>query len=352
MQSTSSSFAAGAVRLPTPCTGGQARASRAQLSVRSERVLIANTKGGGHAFLGLHLAKKLKSAGHEVVVLNDGDKAKLEKKAPFSQYAAEGIKVVWGNPADPAAIPAGEFDVVYDNNGKDLDTCKPLIDRFKGKVDHYVFVGSAGAYAADSVQPMHVEGDARKASAGHVAVEGYLEQQGLPYTVFQPLYIYGEHTAKDCEQWFMDRVLRDRPVPIPAPGLQLTSLSHVEDLADMMSRVPGNPAAVKQHFNLCSDRCITFDGIVKAVAAAAGKEARIVYYDPSAIKLGKGEGFPFRTVHFFASPAKAKRALGWQPQHNFLLDVDQLLKAYFDSGRLDKEVDFAVDDKILAAASA
>jgi hypothetical protein len=30
----------------------------------------------------------------------------------------------------------------------------------------------------------------------------------MPYTVFQPLYIYGPHTAKDCEQWFMDRVLR------------------------------------------------------------------------------------------------------------------------------------------------
>jgi hypothetical protein len=33
-------------------------------------------------------------------------------------------------------------------------------------------------------------------------------QEGLPYTVFQPLYIYGPHTAKDCEQWFVDRVAR------------------------------------------------------------------------------------------------------------------------------------------------
>ena len=35
-------------------------------------------------------------------------------------------------------------------------------------------------------------------------------------------------------------------------------------------------------------------GIAKAVAAAAGKEARIVHYDPSKMGLGKGEGFPFR----------------------------------------------------------
>jgi hypothetical protein len=33
-------------------------------------------------------------------------------------------------------------------------------------VKHYVFVSSAGAYAANSVEPMHVEGDKRKSSAG------------------------------------------------------------------------------------------------------------------------------------------------------------------------------------------
>jgi hypothetical protein len=35
-------------------------------------------------------------------------------------------------------------------------------------------------------------------------------------------------------------------------------------------------------------------GIVKAIAAAAGKEAKIVHYNPAEMGLGKGEGFPFR----------------------------------------------------------
>lgn len=261
---THSSFAGQRIE---PFRSHPARSSssrRLQLSVRADRALIVNTKGGGHAFLGLHLAKRLLDDGHNVTILNDGDQSKLEKKAPFNQYSNLGVKVLWGNPTEPAAalgdFDSSSFDIVYDNNGKDLEACKPLIDFFEGKVSHYVFVGSAGAYVANAVEPMHVEGDSRKSSAGHVAVEQYLEQKGLPYTVFQPLYIYGPHTAKDCEQWFMDRVLRDRPVPIPAPGIQLTSLSHVEDLADMMARVPGNKNAIGEHFNLCSDRCITFDG--------------------------------------------------------------------------------------------
>jgi hypothetical protein len=45
-------------------------------------------------------------------------------------------------------------------------------------VKHFVFVSSAGAYKANSIEPMHVEGDERKGSAGHVAVENYLKQVG------------------------------------------------------------------------------------------------------------------------------------------------------------------------------
>ena len=100
-----------------------------------------------------------------------------------------------------------------------------------------MFVGSAGAYNANSVEPMHVEGDARKSSAGHVAVENHLAESGVDYTVFQPQYIYGPHTAKDCEQWFVDRAIRGRPTPLPAPGIQLTTLTHVEDVASMLAAV-------------------------------------------------------------------------------------------------------------------
>jgi hypothetical protein len=53
-----------------------ATARRASLICRADSVLIANTKGGGHAFLGLHLAKKLMSQGHKVTILNDGDEVR------------------------------------------------------------------------------------------------------------------------------------------------------------------------------------------------------------------------------------------------------------------------------------
>ena len=60
--------------------------------------------------------------------------AKLTKKAPYSQYGAlagEGVTVAWGDPADTTALPSDSFDVVYDNNGKDMAACQPAIDHFK-----------------------------------------------------------------------------------------------------------------------------------------------------------------------------------------------------------------------------
>ncbi|KAL6755032.1 hypothetical protein V8C86DRAFT_2685147 [Haematococcus lacustris] len=333
-----------------------ATASRKPLVVSAAKCLIVNTKGGGHAFIGLYLARELAHRNHEVTLMNDGDEAKLRNKEPFVNYGEleryHGVRVMWGSPTNPSTWPAERFDVVYDNNGKDMESCKPLIDANLGKLKHYVFVASAGAYKADSVEPCHFEGDARKSSAGHVEVENYLKELGLPYTVFQPLYIYGPNSAKDCEQWFMDRIARDRPVPIPSPGVQLTSLTHVEDVASMLAAVPGNYNARYEHYNVCSDRAITFTGICKAIGKAMGKEAKVVLYDPEKLglgKAGKAEGFPFRTVHFFASCDKAKRELGWKPEHNFLADVNSLVDDYYRSGRDRKDVDFSIDDKILMA---
>jgi hypothetical protein len=58
---------------------------------------------------------------------------------------------------------------------------------------------------------------------------------------------------------------------------------------------------------------------------------------------------PRRTGHFIASADKAKRELGWQPRHDFLADVSSMVREYTASGRQNKDIDFSIDDKILAA---
>jgi len=56
-------------------------------------------------------------------------------------------------------------------------------------------------------------------------------------------------------------------------------------------QVPGNKAAIEQHYNAASDRYISHDGVVHALAKAAGVEANIVHYDTKAVSLAKVQPF-------------------------------------------------------------
>jgi hypothetical protein len=63
--------AAGSARVTVPVARAQSR--RLAVQVRADKCLIVNTKGGGHAFIGLYLAKELLRRGHDVTIFNDGD---------------------------------------------------------------------------------------------------------------------------------------------------------------------------------------------------------------------------------------------------------------------------------------
>lgn len=122
----------------------------------------------------------------------------------YDELEGRGAKISWGKPTDPTTYPKASFDIVYDNNGKSIEDCKPLIDTFGQRVKHYVFVSSAGMYKPSKIEPAGFEDDERN-QKDHYFVEEYLKEKRVPYTIFRPLYIYGPYTAKEYEQWFMDR---------------------------------------------------------------------------------------------------------------------------------------------------
>ena len=85
------------------------------------------------------------------------------------------------------------YDVVYDMNGRKLEDTKPLVDVVNGKVEHFVYMSSAGVYKKAPIMP-HVEGDAEDMKSRHVGklhTEQYLRESGIPFTSIRPTYIYG-----------------------------------------------------------------------------------------------------------------------------------------------------------------
>src|SRR6476646_6399913 len=140
---------------------------------------------GGTRFIGVYLSRILTEQGHEVVLFNRGN-----KPAPVA-----GVQQIHGDRTDPAQLKdklVGEtFDAIFENNGRELSDTKPLADLFQDKVQHFVYMSSAGVYLKSDQMP-HVEGDPVDPKSRHRGkhdAETYLAEQGLPFTSIRPTYI-------------------------------------------------------------------------------------------------------------------------------------------------------------------
>jgi nucleoside-diphosphate-sugar epimerase len=310
------------------------------------RVLVM----GGTRFIGVSLTRLLVQQGHDVVLFNRGN-----QPAPVPN-----VGQIHGDRKDAADLKAklaGEtFDAIFDNNGRERSDTQPLVELFGDRVQHFIYVSSAGVYMKSDQMP-HVEGDAVDPNSRHKGkfqTEAYLAEQSVPFTSVRPVYIYGPQNYNDLEAWFFDRLVRDRPIPIPGNGMALTQWGHVADLAAAMGSILGNSKAIGQIYNISGDRAVTFDGLARACAIAAGKDPatlNIVHYDPKQFDFGKRKAFPMRVQHFFTDIRRATLDLDWQPQFDLVSGLkDSFHKDYVISGRQTQTVDFELDDQILAKA--
>jgi nucleoside-diphosphate-sugar epimerase len=322
------------------------------------RILIM----GGTRFIGVYLTKTLVAQGHEVVLLNRGNKpvpvsGVSEDVTPAlvaGAYIVRQIKCDRSNVTELKDKLVNEsFDVVFDNNGRELSDTQPLVEILGDQLQHFIYVSSAGVYLKSSQMP-HKEGDAVDPKSRHQGkhqTEAYLAQSGISWTSIRPTYIYGPQNYNDLEAWFFDRLIRDRPIPIPGNGLHFTQFGHVGDLAEAMAAVIGNSQAKGQIYNISGDRYVTFDGLALACAEAMGKtKVKLIHYDPSQFDFGKRKAFPLRVQHFFADISKAKQELNWQPKYDLVSGLeDSYQNDYLVSGRDASEIDFSLDDEILGA---
>ncbi|EHA8587444.1 hypothetical protein COCNU_scaffold002246G000020 [Cocos nucifera] len=231
---TSPSFYPTSKRFSSPSSNFYVKAGAQE----KKKVLVVNTNSGGHAIIGFYFARQLLGSGHEVTVLTVGEESSDKMKKPpftrFSELASAGGRMVWGDPAEVGKIVGtAAFDVVLDNNGKDLDAVKCI------------------ALAMSSPNGTLILG-----------------------------------------------IVRNRPVPIPGSGVQLTNISHVRDLSGMLSlAVEKSLAANGKIFNCVCDRAVTLDGMARLCAKAAEQELKIVHYDPKALRIDSRKAFPFRNMN-------------------------------------------------------
>ncbi|KAJ8439226.1 hypothetical protein Cgig2_030161 [Carnegiea gigantea] len=300
----------------------------------SKKILIM----GGTRFIGVFLSRLLVKEGHQVTLFTRG-------KAPIAQ------QLPGESDSDFADFSSKVFGLIksIETLWREAVEVEPILDALPN-LEQYIYCSSAGVYLKSDLLP-HCEVDAvdpKSRHKGKLDTENLLVQRGVNWTSLRPVYIYGPLNYNPVEEWFFHRLKAGRPIPIPGSGDQITQLGHVKDLAKAFVLVLGNEKASRQVFNISGERYVTFDGLARACAKAAGfPEPEIVHYNPKEFDFGKKKSFPFRDQHFFASIEKAKSVLGWKPEFNLLEGLADSYNLDFGRGTYRKEPDFSTDDIVL-----
>jgi nucleoside-diphosphate-sugar epimerase len=311
---------------------------------------------GGNRYIGLHLLFELAKRGHDVTIANSHE-------APMP----EGTRRIHVDRTQPGALVDAltphrdDFDVVFDNTAYTPADLQPMVELFKDRVEHLVFTSSVAVYKRSFIQPVlesharHAPDDAdpRKAyGVGKVQCEDYLAAEGMPFTSLRVTHTIGPKSPLATREPSVFRKLElGRPILVPAEGFPFVHLVHVQDVADCMASIPGNPEAIGKIYNVAGSEITSITGCITLMARAMGVQPDIVHVPIEIARRARppllhwGEALVGGAM--FSIDA-ALRDLDWSP--SFGLEA-----AYADSwswfdreGRDRYEYDFSADDAVLA----
>ena len=266
---------------------------------------------GGTRFVGKPLVARLQAQGHELTLFTRGKNPVPAGVEHLSgdRSSVEGLTALQGR----------RFDVIIDSSGRKLEDSRRVISLTGAPSHRFVYVSSAGVYAGSDQWPLAEESptDPKSRHAGKADTERWLQSEGIPFTSFRPTYIYGPGNYNPIERWFFDRILHNRPVPLPGTGSTITQLGHVDDLAEAMARCIDVEAATNRIYNCSGKQGITFRGLIHAAAVACGRDPASVEmrsFDPSNLDPKARKAFPLRLDHFLTDITRVERELAWQPR--------------------------------------
>lgn len=320
------------------------------------RVLVT----GGNRYIGLDLVFELAQRGHDVTVINSH-----EASLP------DGVRRIHADRRQPGALQAAlkdhrdAFDVVFDHTAFVLSDIAPMVELFRGRVDHYVFTSSQAVYRRSFVQPVregfrrHAADDAdpRKAyGVGKVQCEDYLLDQwqrtGFPATSLRVGHTMGPRSPQPSrDPAFFARLEEGRPVLIPGEGFAVLQLVHINDVARLMASLIGNERVKGEIYNVSGAEVTSVVGAVHLIARAMGVKAQIVEIP---MEIARRQQPPL--VHWGEAVAgsamlsidKALDHIDWVPRFGIEDGYRDSYAWYDGEGRGRYEFDFSRDEALLA----
>lgn len=242
---------------------------------------------GGTGTISTAISKKLLESGHELYLLNRGNKN--EELSGNVKFIGADIN----DESDASEKLAGmTFDVVCDFIG----FVKPQLERdfrlFNNKTKQFVYISSASAYHKPCADYVITEATALanpywEYSRNKIECEEYLmkmyRENGFPITIVRPSHTYNEKSVPlgvhgNNGSWqVIKRMLDGKPVIIHGDGTSLWTMTDSRDFAHAFIGLLGNPHAIGEAFQITSDETLTWNQIYKTIAKHLNVEFKPYY---------------------------------------------------------------------------
>jgi len=283
---------------------------------------------GGTRFVGKSLVQKLILQNHDIDIFTRGNNPN-----PKGSNLIKGDR---NNLEDILKLKNKKYDIVFDISGRELSQTKILIENINENFDRYVYVSSAGVYQDNQELPIN-ETDPIAEDSRHIGKyesEKWLIDNKIPFTSFRPTYIYGPGNYNKIENWFFERIVSLKKVPIPFDGSLITQLGHVSDLTDAMIKCLNQIKTKNNIYNCSGEKGITIKGLVMICADVCNidrNDIELRSFDYRKFDTKSRKSFPIRLTHYHTSISKIKEDLDWEPKYNLFNGLQNSFQNDFKS---------------------
>lgn len=239
---------------------------------------------GGSGEISLACVIQAVENGHNVFVLNRG---RNNYQLPDTVTCLQGDLT---SDAPYQCLEGLTFDVVCQFNVFTTVQMTRDVAFFKERCGQYIFVSTASAYdTADRNRPIVESLPLKNAywpySQAKADCETLLIQSPLPSTIVRPSHTYRTRlpsTVVDSDHlaW---RICNNKPILVHDTANALWTVTHADDFACAFVKLMGNTLALGESFHITSDEPHSWEHILRNVAFALGKEARLYRIDSEAL---------------------------------------------------------------------
>jgi len=294
---------------------------------------------GATGFIGSHLVPFLKNR-HEVSTLNAREVSSTNREWQ-SQIDDCEILVHLAGRAHVSTNASDEQ--IYKTINTELTEI--LAKQMARTSKHMIFVSTSVVYGEQSQRgKAFVVGDQLQAispyASSKIAAEEALQrislQNQISYTIIRPPLVYGPGVKANFLS-MLKWVKSGLPLPLGS-ARNLRSLVSVRNLSDLIENCATNTAAKNQIFNVSDDHDVSTTELLKTIAAAMDKPARLVKVPLPVLKLGsqtigKPRAYDGLCGSFQLDISETKQKLGWRAPFSFQDEIATTVSAFLSSAK-------------------